>query len=296
MLLLGTGASLAADWVLKRVTGTVHVVAPGVAPERAKVGMTLPKGYTLATQANGRAMLERGPESIMVSPGTVFAVSAYRTNGAETTLLQKKGTLTLDIEKRARPHFAVETPFFAAVVKGTRFTVEVARKSGRVTVERGVVGVSDFASGDSTDLAAGQFAATNPETKVGLSVGGKGMPVVSKGAPRAPLFDTPAVKNVPSAGSKAASSNAGGNSANASSNSSNSSSKGNSANSNAGGNSANANSNAGSGNSNAGGNSNGNGNSGNSNAGGNSNGNGNSGNSNAGGNGNGNSSSGDDDD
>ncbi|MBO0346076.1 FecR domain-containing protein [Roseibium sp. CAU 1637] len=286
------GSSFAADWVLKRVTGTVYLVAPGIKALRAKTGMPLKRGYTLATRSNGRALLARGRETVMVSPNTTFALSAYRSDHQQTTLLQKSGALTVEVEKQRRPHFTVETPFFAAVVKGTKFTVSVRSKDARVSVDRGVVNVSDFASGDRTDLTAGQFASTSPASTVGLSVGGTTVPTVSRGRPRAPVFETPAVENVPTsdpvsdasndaASSRSSNSPFGGNSI---FNSTNVYGSGNS-NSGAGNNSAGGNGNGNSGNSNAGGN--GNGNSGNSNAGGN--GNGNSGNSNAGGNGNGNS-------
>ncbi len=299
--------AVAAEWVIKRVSGQVYLVSPEVPAYRAKSGMPLQKGMTLATRKGARAMLARGSETILVGPSTTFALSRYRSQGDKTTLLQKSGTVTVDVAKRARPHFTVETPFLAAVVKGTRFEVKVGKKSAAVAVERGLVSVSDYASGDQADLGPGQRASTAPETKVGLTVGGKTKPAVRAGKKQAPTFQTPAVKNVPAnsnAGKSANSSSNSNSSGNASSKSSsnanaasNSNSggngNGNSSNSNAGGNgngnsgssNAGGNGNGNSGNSNAGGNDNGN--SGSSNAGGN--GNGNSGNSNAGGNGNGNS-------
>ena len=278
-------AAQGGSWIIKRVSGQVYLVAPEVPAFRAKVGMELQKGMTIATRGGARAQVARGTEIIMVGPNTTFALSRYRSNGGMTTLLQKTGQVTVDVEKRSRPHFVVETPFLAAVVKGTRFSVRVGGKSASVSVERGLVGVDDFASGDQTDLGPGQRASTAPERKVGLTVAGPTKPTVRKGTPKAPSFETPKVRNVPASAPAAAdrgkslSSNAGGNGkGNSRASNAGGNSKGNSGNSNAGGNG-----NGNSGGSNAGGN--GNGNSGGSNAGGN--GNGNSGNSNAGGNGNG---------
>lgn len=276
------------EWVIQRVTGVVYLVAPGVQAVRAKKGMVLEKGYTLGTRSGAKALLARGEETISVGPSTTFALSRHRSKGGKTTLLQRSGVIEVDVQKRARPHFTVETPFMAAVVKGTRFEVSVSETKASVAVERGVVGVEDFATGDNADLTAGQNAVSEPSRTVGLTVGGTTKAVVRSGKKRAPAFQAPnAVQSAPGGKSGAASenSNSGGNGKGKSgSNSSggNGNSKSGSGNNNAGGNS---NGNGNSGNSNAGGNGNSNSGSGNNNAGGNSNGNGNSGNSNAGGNG-----------
>ena len=312
-LVLLPATANASDWVVKRVSGIVYFVAPGVEAFRVKKGMVFEKGYTIGTRAGARALIGRGSETIAVGPNTTFAMSTFRSNGAKTTLLQRKGTIEVDVEKRQQPHFTVETPFFAAVVKGTRFEVNVQGKQARVSVERGVVAVEDFASGDRGDLTAGQAAARAPSNRVGLSVSGRTKPTVKPGAKRAPAFETPAVRNVPSNAAEAKSANSNGNAGKGNNNSrrngnGNSVGNGNSGgNSNAGGNGngngnsgGNGNGNSGSGNNNAGGNGNGNsggngsGNSGSGNSGNGNSGNGNSGNgnNNAGGNGNGNSGNG----
>jgi hypothetical protein len=295
-LVLHPASANASDWVVKRVSGIVYFVAPGVEAFRVKQGMVFKKGYTIGTRAGARALIARGGETIAVGPNTTFAMSTFRSTGVKTTLLQRKGTIEVDVQKRQQPHFTVETPFFAAVVKGTRFEISVQAKQARVSVNRGVVAVEDFASGERVDLTAGQTAASAPSSRVGLSVGGRTKPSVKPGAKRAPAFETPAVKNVPSnaAAAKSANSNR---SARKSGNSAIGNGRGNAnANSNAGGNGngnsgGNGNGNSGgNGNGNSGGNGNGNsGGNGNGNSGGNGNGNSGNGNNNAGGNGNGNS-------
>ena len=275
VLILHPASAMASDWVVKRVSGIVYFVAPGVEAFRVKKGMVFEKGYTLGTRAGARALIARGGETITVGPNTTFAMSKFRSAGAKTTLLQRKGTIEVDVEKRQQPHFTVETPFFAAVVKGTRFEINVQAKQARVSVQRGVVAVEDFASGDRVDLTAGQAAASAPSNRVGLAVEGRTKPTVKTGVRRAPAFDTPAVKNVPSSAAEAKSSNA-----NRNAGKGNNKSGGN-GNGNSGGN----------GNDSSGGNGNGNsGGNGNGNSGGNGNGNsGGNGNGNSGGNGNGNS-------
>ncbi|UES41595.1 hypothetical protein GFC08_24170 [Roseibium aggregatum] len=279
-LVLFPAAANASDWVVKRVSGIVYFVAPGVEAFRVKKGMVFEKGYTIGTRTGARALIGRGSETIAVGPNTTFAMSTFRSNGAKTTLLQRKGTIEVDVEKRQQPHFTVETPFFAAVVKGTRFEVNVQGKQARVSVERGVVAVEDFASGDRVDLTAGQAAASAPSNRVGLSVSGRTKPTVKPGAKRAPAFETPAVKNVPSNAAEAKSANSNGSAGKGSNNSGGNGKSGGNGNGNSGGN----------GNGNSGGNGNGNsGGNGNGNSGGNGNGNSGSGNNNSGGNGNGNS-------
>ncbi|MBN9670306.1 FecR domain-containing protein [Labrenzia aggregata] len=259
--------AFAEEWVVNRVSGVVYFVAPGVQAFRVKKGMVFEKGYTMGTRAGGRALIVRGKETISVGPNTTFALSKQLSKGRKTTLLQRKGNLTIDVQKRARPHFSVETPFLAAVVKGTRFGVSVSSRQAQVSVERGLVAVEDFASGERVDLGAGQSASSEPGRKAGLSVGGATRPKTRPGKKRAPLFNA---QTGPLSGASNNSGKSAGSNSNSGSGNNNAGGKGNgsSSSSNAGGN--------------------GNGNSSNSNAGGNGNGNGNSGNSNAGGNGNGN--------
>jgi FecR protein len=307
ILILGFATNAnAQEWVIKRVSGVAYFVAPDMEAVRVRKGMEFKKGYTLGTRAGARALVSRGAESISVGPNTTFAISKHRSQNGRTTLLQRKGSIEVDVAKRSRPHFVVETPFMAAVVKGTRFTVAVRSKTANVSVKRGVVEVEDFASGDRADLTAGQNASSAPSKNVGLTVGGKTKPVVKAGSKRPPAFETPKVKNVPTVASANAAQNSatnnsggvfgglfGGSSSNGQGNGNSNGNSGD--NGNSGGNS-NGNS---SDNGNSGGNSNGNssdngnsngnsGDNGNGNSNGNSGGNGNS-NGNSGGNGNGNS-------
>ena len=46
----------------------------------------------------------------------------------------------------------------AAVVKGTRFGVQVSQQGANVNVQRGPVQVADFATGQTADITPGQRA------------------------------------------------------------------------------------------------------------------------------------------
>ncbi|MCV6603859.1 MAG: FecR domain-containing protein, partial [Porticoccaceae bacterium] len=66
--------------------------------------------------------------------------------------------LDLVVNKKDRRHFAVKTPYLAAVVKGTTFTVDVRQGKAHVRVTSGKVGVSSHVSGESVDIVRGQTA------------------------------------------------------------------------------------------------------------------------------------------
>ncbi|AQQ02244.1 hypothetical protein B0E33_00440 [Roseibium algicola] len=198
----GLTKACAAEWVITRISGTVYLVAPGIQAHRASKGMTLHKGHTIATRKGARAVLQRGKDSITVGPNTEFALSQFRSNDSQTTLLQRKGTIDVDVETRGRPFFRVETPYLAAVVKGTRFSVTVTGNESRVSVQRGVVGVQDLASGQQSDLRAGQTVQSAPGRFNGLKSVGKSRAAIQQGTPGKPSFgDTPA--SLSPAGSKA---------------------------------------------------------------------------------------------
>ena len=61
-------------------------------------------------------------------------------------------------QRRERTHFAVQTPFVAAVVKGTIFSVVSNAKTSTVTVQRGKVGVEDIARHRFANITPGQQA------------------------------------------------------------------------------------------------------------------------------------------
>ena len=82
-------------------------------------------GDTIRTGRNGRVLLVRGEETILISPNSVIGLPTEKKDGLATTILQQAGSILLEVEKRNVKHFEVETPYLAAVVKGTQFRVSV---------------------------------------------------------------------------------------------------------------------------------------------------------------------------
>ncbi|MDN3719071.1 hypothetical protein QW131_07215 [Roseibium salinum] len=112
-LVLGPSFAGAEEWVVKRVSGIAYFVAPGVEAYRVEKGMVFEKkGFTMGTRPGARALIARGDETIAVGPNTTFAISKRLSRGTRTTLLQRKGTIEVDVEKAAAPAFLPSKPRF----------------------------------------------------------------------------------------------------------------------------------------------------------------------------------------
>jgi hypothetical protein len=155
-----TGVASAGEWRVVKVTGELWVEAPGVLRVAlSSPSENVPDGATLVTGVNARVLLSRGSETIVIGPNSVVAIP--RQVGAFTTIQQRAGEVDFDVEKQNLQHFAVETPFLAAVVKGTQFTVRVGAGEANVLVTRGLVEVDSLVTGQTADVAPGQSVAVD---------------------------------------------------------------------------------------------------------------------------------------
>jgi hypothetical protein len=174
------------DWTVHRSSGEVSLTGSGVQQASLKQEDVLKPGDTVRTGRTGRVLLKRGDEMILVSPNSVVGIPAQKKEGLSTTILQQAGSILLDVEKRNVKHFEVETPYLAAVVKGTQFRVTVNAGKTTVDVVRGQVEVADFKSGQIAQVMAGQHATAFANGKSGLSLGGSGtFSPIEHGKPRA---------------------------------------------------------------------------------------------------------------
>src|SRR4051812_21542369 len=189
-VLAATSATFAADggdWTVSKSSGEVWLGGSDVQQASLKQEDVLKPGDTVRTGRNGRVLLKRGEETILVSPNSVVGVPAEKKDGMSTTIMQRAGSILLDVEKRNVKHFEVETPYLAAVVKGTQFRVTVNAGKTTVDVVRGQVEVADFKSGQIAQIMAGQHATAFAHGKAGLSLGGAGtLSPIEQGKPRAP--------------------------------------------------------------------------------------------------------------
>jgi len=194
---LAAGSSaFAADngaWTVSKSSGDVWLTNAGAQPASLKQEEFLKPGDTVRTGKNGRVLLKRGEETMMISPNSVVGVPAEKKEGLSTTIVQQAGSILLDVEKRNVKHFEVETPYLAAVVKGTQFRVTVNATSTSVDVIRGQVEVADFRTGQIAQVKPGQHATTFAHGQGGLSLGGSGaLSPIEHGKPR-----TPSIERVP---------------------------------------------------------------------------------------------------
>ncbi|MGY3450749.1 FecR domain-containing protein [Bradyrhizobium sp. USDA 4353] len=186
-------AAIAADgepWLVSKSSGDVWVTTQGAAQVSLGREEALKPGDTIRTGPNGRVRLTRGAETMVIAPNSEVGLPAEAKDGMATTILQRAGSILLDVEKRNVQHFEVETPFLAAVVKGTQFSVTISARTAKVEVSRGQVQVADFKSGQIAQVLPGQAATTFANGRSGLSLSGSGtfMPI-EQGRPRTPTLD-----------------------------------------------------------------------------------------------------------
>jgi hypothetical protein len=257
-----SGAAVFADeWKVIRLRGSVLQHVDGEWQKLSRGGM-VPDDRVIRTLKTGNVELQRGNETITIGPDTQIQIFDEESTRPFTTVKQYFGKVTVDAEARKVEHFAVQTPYLAAVVKGTKFVVTSGETGADVAVKRGHVFVEDKATKESTTLNVGQSASVDD--------GGQSMMVAGWGIgapqPVTPAADDPNTTPSGKAQNSAAKSSGNGNSGNGGNNGNGNGNSGNGANSgNSGqGNSGNGNSGNGNGSGNAGNNGNGNGNSGNS--------------------------------
>ncbi|HEV7276541.1 MAG TPA: FecR domain-containing protein [Devosiaceae bacterium] len=303
---LGASTALADDWTAVRLRGGVFALENGAWTQLVR-GSVVSDDRVIKSAPGGRITLVRGAETIELGPETTAQISD---RSGFTTVYNHEGTVGIDAEARNVQHFAVQTHFLAAVVKGTAFTVQSSPTASTVTVARGSVEVDDEQNGSTVSVSSGQQVSSSQ----GAPITSDSVVVAPPNAPKppAPAENQPPVTQFSQAadqvidGQRASGTvdsstngafgggNGNGNSGNGNGNGNGGGNgNGNSGNGNGNGNGGgNGNGNSGNGNGNGNGGGNGNGNSGNGNGNGGGNGNGNSGNGNGNGGGNGNGNSG----
>ena len=197
-ILLGVGSNAHAQdlWRISKSSGEVSIMTEGFQPVALTAGMNLQPGSSIRTGQNGRVLLMRGNETVLISANSAISFpKSSRPNGMSTTILQQAGSILLEVEKRAINHFEVETPHLSAVVKGTRFHVTMSGNETRVGVFRGQVEVTDFLSGQHALVNSGQNATVSVQGAPGLSLSGMGtLSPIQQGTPRgssSPADSTP---------------------------------------------------------------------------------------------------------
>ncbi len=131
-----TASGQEGQWRVAKISGEAWISGDKVIAASTSEKGLVRAGDSIRTGRNGRVLLTRGVESILVSPNSAITLPADSQSG-RSTVIQQAGTILLDVEKKNVQHFEVETPYLAAVVKGTRFRVTLEDARARVDVVRG---------------------------------------------------------------------------------------------------------------------------------------------------------------
>lgn len=172
ILLTTTAFATAEDWRVVKATDQAKYTVDRTNWLDLRTGDVLPNRAWVSTGPRGRVQLSRGVESITFQPNTLASITGYGGFlSPQTQIVQQVGALDLEIEKRSQPHTTVQTPYLAAVVKGTIFHVTVGKTKASVSVDRGLVQVASFASGQLSNVGPRQSATV--DSKAGMTVKGQ---------------------------------------------------------------------------------------------------------------------------
>ena len=200
VLCAGSGEATENVWRVSKSSGEVSLTTAAGQQSALTDGAMVNPGDNIRTGQTGRVLLMRGEETILISPNSVVGIPAEKKSELSTTIIQQAGSILLEVEKRNVKHFVVETPYLAAVVKGTQFRVTVNKDDSRVDVVRGHVEVSDFKSGKYALVHPGQTAQVSVLGSAGLSLSGVGsLSPIQQGTPRVAMMSIPVPTIAPNA-------------------------------------------------------------------------------------------------
>lgn len=179
-------------WKISEKSGTVTVLHSGVS-KIALQGNAITMGDVVNTGANGRAVLVRGQEYLVIAPNSRLRIADPAPSGGMIQILQDVGNVIFKIKRKSTPHFAVQTPYLAAVVKGTTFSVTVNESGASVQVIEGAVEVNTNDGGARDFVRPGMIAAVNARNLFQLKIDGDTSHVtVSPNAPAGGSGQAPA--------------------------------------------------------------------------------------------------------
>ena len=154
----GAAAQHQVPWVVVESHGDVAQQGADGAALPITPGMTLAEGAPVRTGADGTLVIAHGNDRLAVSANSAFAVPAGVDPATGPSILQTLGTLLFKVEHTPGRRFEVDTPYLAAVVKGTVFAVSVEGAMQMVHVAEGAVEVTASASRDAVLVRPGQTA------------------------------------------------------------------------------------------------------------------------------------------
>jgi hypothetical protein len=185
----------AKSWTLSEVSGRV-TLERGQGAEAAARGDTVRPGAVLETGPKSRAVLVRGKDFVTVAPSSRIRIPAPQAREAGLfDVLQDWGNAIFQVEKQPNPHFGVGTPYLAAVVKGTTFSITVSQEGASLQVTEGAVETSTSDGGARDLIRPGIVAMVAASDRYRLTVQGQDTRTIDSplrsngGATEAPSVD-----------------------------------------------------------------------------------------------------------
>jgi hypothetical protein len=166
-------------------------------------GAVLAEGDVVMTRGNARAVLVHDLDFVTLAPNSRVSIprAAAEATGL-TKLMQTLGNAVYKIQKLGVPHFGVSTPYLAAVVKGTTFSVTVDASGSSLQVTEGAVEVATLDGGARDLIRPGDVASIAAGDMFRLQVQGNEQRTLDSPARGTPA--TPAVAPAGSSSSNAA--------------------------------------------------------------------------------------------
>ena len=196
LVLLFSGApalAQATGWTISETKGTVLVIdARG--ERAATVGTQLAPGATIRTAARSTAVLVRGREFVTMRQNAQLRIPQAAQARGIVQILQDYGSALFNIGKQPNPHFGVETPYLAAVVKGTTFIITVNKEGASLQVTEGAVEAATRDGGVRELVRPGAAAMIAAGDPLRMVIEGEGRRVLDSPArpAAAPAASTPA--------------------------------------------------------------------------------------------------------
>ena len=188
------------EWRVSESSGPV-VIADGNQKRAGTRGTLLRPGQSVQAGPGGRAVLVHGRDFVTVSPNSRVTVPTAEKATGFVQLLQDWGNAIFRIEKKGVPHFGVNTPTMAAVVKGTTFSITVDRSGTSLQVTEGAVEVATLDGGARDLIRPGGLASIAAADPFRLDVRGDATRVID--SPARPQATAPASNGQQSAQAEA---------------------------------------------------------------------------------------------
>ncbi len=161
VLLFSVAPASASDWLVVKVSSKAFFALDSKTWRPLSARMRIPARSWITTGKRGRVMLRRNNDTIIIQPNSLTGISGSRKSASRTFIKHELGQVVLNINKGKRERVRVRTRHLTAVVKGTKFSVTTNSKLSTVSVDKGLVAVSDNASGESSGVGAGQSASSS---------------------------------------------------------------------------------------------------------------------------------------